>query len=61
MEELYNLAAQSLRRRARLRGGAVGLAGCALVVSHEETARIQEGRQFLLQALMAAVEAGLGL
>jgi hypothetical protein len=42
-------------------GAAVGLAGFALVVRHEETARVQEGQQILLHALMDAVEAGLGL
>lgn len=42
-------------------GAAAGLAECPLVVRHAETARIQEGHQFLMHALMDAVEARLGL
>lgn len=42
-------------------GAALELADCALVVRHAETARIQEGHQFLLHALMDAVETGMGL
>jgi D-sedoheptulose 7-phosphate isomerase len=40
-------------------GGEAGkLADCALVVRHWDTARVQEGHQFLMHALMDAIEAG---
>ncbi len=40
-------------------GAALPLSDSALVVSHRDTARIQEGHQFLLHCLMDVIEAGL--
>lgn len=40
-------------------GPALPLSDCALVVKHHETARIQEGHQFLMHCLMDLIEAGL--
>src|SRR5712691_5737035 len=39
-------------------GAAAHLAGCSLIVPHKDTARIQEGHQFLMHALMEYIEAG---
>jgi D-sedoheptulose 7-phosphate isomerase len=40
-------------------GAALSLSDSALVVGHHDTARIQEGHQFLLHCLMDLIEAGL--
>ena len=40
-------------------GPAKELSECALVVRHNDTARIQEGHQFLMHCLMDLIEAGL--
>lgn len=52
---------QTIALLGRGGGAAVSLADLALVVSHEDTARIQEGHQFLLHSLMDQIEAGLGI
>jgi D-sedoheptulose 7-phosphate isomerase len=41
-------------------GPALALSDCALVVHHEDTARIQEGHQFLMHCLMDIIEEGIG-
>jgi D-sedoheptulose 7-phosphate isomerase len=41
-------------------GTAGGLADYGLIVPHPDTARIQEGHQFLMHCLMDAIEAGIG-
>jgi len=40
-------------------GPALRLSDCVLVVKHDDTARIQEGHQFLMHCLMDLIEAGL--
>jgi phosphoheptose isomerase len=40
-------------------GAALSLSDSALVVGNLDTARIQEGHQFLLHCLMDLIEAGL--
>jgi D-sedoheptulose 7-phosphate isomerase len=41
-------------------GGKAGeMADCPLIVRHADTARAQEGHQFLIHALMDEIEAGL--
>jgi hypothetical protein len=35
------------------------MADCPLIVRHADTARAQEGHQFLIHALMDEIEAGL--
>jgi D-sedoheptulose 7-phosphate isomerase len=40
-------------------GPALVLSDCALVVKHNDTARIQEGHQFLMHCLMDLIEAGI--
>ncbi len=40
-------------------GPALGLTDCALVVRHDDTARIQEGHQFLMHCLMDLIETGI--
>ena len=40
-------------------GPALALSDCALVVHHEDTARIQEGHQFLMHCLMDIIEEGI--
>jgi D-sedoheptulose 7-phosphate isomerase len=40
-------------------GPALALTDCALVVKHNDTARIQEGHQFLMHCMMDLIEAGL--
>jgi D-sedoheptulose 7-phosphate isomerase len=41
-------------------GGKAGkVADCSLIVRHDDTARAQEGHQFLIHALMDEIEAGL--
>jgi D-sedoheptulose 7-phosphate isomerase len=41
-------------------GEAAGMADCPLIVRHTDTARSQEGHQFLIHALMDEIEVGLG-
>ena len=41
-------------------GPALALSDCALVVHHKDTARIQEGHQFLMHCLMDIIEEGIG-
>jgi D-sedoheptulose 7-phosphate isomerase len=38
-------------------GKAKSIAGCALIVPHRDTARVQEGHQFLMHCLMDQIEA----
>jgi D-sedoheptulose 7-phosphate isomerase len=40
-------------------GNAAEMADCPLIVRHSDTARAQEGHQFLIHALMDEIEAGL--
>jgi len=40
-------------------GKAKGMADCALIVGHSDTARAQEGHQFLMHALMDGIEEGV--
>lgn len=40
-------------------GEAISLADCPLLVAHSDTARIQEGHNFLMHCLMDAIETGL--
>ncbi len=40
-------------------GKARGLADCVLLVAHPDTARAQEGHQFLMHVLMDEIEAGM--
>lgn len=40
-------------------GPALALSDCALVVNHHDTARIQEGHQFLMHCLMDLIEMGI--
>jgi phosphoheptose isomerase len=40
-------------------GNAAEMADCPLIVRHTDTARAQEGHQFLIHALMDEIEAGL--
>jgi|ERR1039458_651212 D-sedoheptulose 7-phosphate isomerase len=40
-------------------GAAFPLSDCALIVNHNDTARIQEGQQFLMHCLMDQIESGL--
>ena len=40
-------------------GKAAEMADCSLIVRHEDTARAQEGHQFLIHALMDEIETGL--
>jgi D-sedoheptulose 7-phosphate isomerase len=42
-------------------GKAAALADCTLVVPHRDTARIQEGHNFLMHSLMDVIEAELGI
>lgn len=42
-------------------GPALALSDCSLVVHHSDTARIQEGHQFLLHCLMDLIESGIGM
>jgi D-sedoheptulose 7-phosphate isomerase len=50
---------QSVSFLGRDGGPALPLSDCALVVKHRDTARIQEGHQFLMHCLMDLIEAGL--
>ncbi len=40
-------------------GPALALSDCSLVVKHNDTARIQEGHQFLMHCLMDLIEVGI--
>jgi len=40
-------------------GKAAAISDCSLIVRHNDTARAQEGHQFLIHALMDEIEAGL--
>lgn len=42
-------------------GKARQYADCAILVQHRDTARVQEGHQFLMHALMDSIEAGMSL
>jgi D-sedoheptulose 7-phosphate isomerase len=42
-------------------GKAVTYSDCALVIPHRDTARIQEGHNFLMHAMMDIIEAELGI
>lgn len=53
------LGIRSIAFLGRDGGKALPIADCALVVRHSDTARAQEGHQFLMHALMDAIEAGL--
>lgn len=42
-------------------GKAAALSDCALIVPHRDTARVQEGHNFLMHSLMDIIEAELGV
>lgn len=58
MAAAKELGLKSVAFLGRDGGAAAKLADCALIVRHGDTARVQEGHQFLLHALMDAIEAG---
>ena len=53
------IGAISIAFLGREGGHARGLADCNLIVRHNDTARVQEGHQFLMHCLMDQVEAAL--
>jgi D-sedoheptulose 7-phosphate isomerase len=61
LEAARRLRIRSIAFLGRQGGKAAPLADCALIVPHGDTARIQEGHNFLMHSLMDIVEAELGL
>jgi D-sedoheptulose 7-phosphate isomerase len=59
LEAAAELKIASIAFLGREGGKAKGIADCELVVRHPETARAQEGHQFLMHALMDEIEAWL--
>lgn len=53
------LGMESIAFLGRDGGPALALCDCAVVVKHQDTARIQEGHQFLVHCFMDVMEAGL--
>jgi phosphoheptose isomerase len=60
MEAARSLQIKVIAFLGRDGGPAAALADLSLVVAHPQTARIQEGHQFLIHALMDAIEHRLG-
>jgi len=59
LETANKLGIESVAFLGRDGGSAALLATCSLIVGHMDTARIQEGHQFLMHSLMDQIEAGL--
>jgi len=59
LEAAKKLKIESIAFLGKDGGLAASLADCALIVGHHDTARIQEGHQFLMHSLMDQIEAGL--
>lgn len=57
LEAARKLRLASIAFLGRDGGAAALLADCALVVPHMDTARVQEGHQFLMHSLMDSIEA----
>lgn len=59
LEAARELGIKSIAFLGRDGGKARELASCSLVVRHADTARAQEGHQFLMHSLMDQIESGL--
>ncbi len=61
LEAAREFRMQSIAFLGRDGGKAKDLADCVLLVAHPDTARAQEGHQFLMHSLMDQIETGLRL
>ena len=59
LREAQALGLKSIAFLGKDGGKAKSIADCAMVVKHSDTARAQEGHQFLMHCLMDQIEAGL--
>jgi D-sedoheptulose 7-phosphate isomerase len=59
LQAARELGLRSIALLGREGGAARDLAGCSLIVRHDETARVQEAHQFLMHAIIDEIEAGL--
>jgi D-sedoheptulose 7-phosphate isomerase len=60
LEAARKLQIQSIAFLGKDGGQALAAADCSLLVQHADTARVQEGHNFLMHALMDCIETGMG-
>jgi D-sedoheptulose 7-phosphate isomerase len=60
LEAARKLQIKSIAFLGKDGGHALSAAACSLLVHHADTARVQEGHNFLMHALMDCIETGMG-
>lgn len=61
LHEAQAIGLKSIAFLGKEGGKAKSVADCPIVVRHSDTARVQEGHQFLMHCLMDQIEAGLAM